>query len=214
VGQKINAYALRLGINQTWQSYYFPPKKEWANWLHQDKLIRDYLFARFPGITQIKIERTEAELIVIVHSPNISLITGENNDNSDVILAKIAKIVNDKKNITKLRLVPERNIYSSAQAIANDLAQQLKNRISCRLALRNLLIKLGQEVKGIRICLSGRLDGAEIAQSKITNQGKMPSSTLSSLIEYGQTEASTTYGQIGITVQIYKGKRKNKLCQF
>lgn len=142
------------------------------------------------------------------------MITGENNDNSDVISAEIDKIVNDKKNITKLRLVPERNIYSSAQAIAKDLAQQLKNRISCRLALSNLLFKLGQEVRGIRILLNGRLDGAEIAQSKITKQGKMPSNTLSSLIEHGQAETSTKYGQVGISVQIYKGRRKNKLCQF
>jgi ribosomal protein S3 len=115
--------------------------------LQQDKLIRNYLFARFSGITQIRIERTKTELIIFVHSPNTSLITGESNDNSDAILAKVAQIVNDQKIITKLHLVTERDIYSSAQAIANDLAQQLKNRVSCRSALRDLLFKLGQGVR-------------------------------------------------------------------
>ncbi|CAJ0844215.1 18343_t:CDS:2 [Entrophospora sp. SA101] len=94
----------------------------------ENKLIRDYLFSRFPEITQIKIERTKVELFIFVHSPNTSLITGESNDNLDQILTKITDIVNEKKIVTKLHLKEERRIYTSAQAIANDLAHKLKSR--------------------------------------------------------------------------------------
>jgi len=205
VGQKVSAYALRLGINQAWKSHYFPPKKGQANWLQQDKLIRDYLFSRFPGINQIKIERTETELIIFVHSPNTSLITGESNDNSDAVLAKISQIVNDQKIVTKLRLVTERD---TAQAIANDLARQLEDRVDYRLALRNLLFKLRQEVWGFMIVINGLIGGVEIAQSKKTKQGQMPFGTLVCLIEHGWAEANTDRGQVGITVFIYKGKRE------
>src|SRR6185312_1451929 len=104
--------------------------KEQACWLQQDKLIRDYLFSRFPEITRVKIERTKVELFVFVYSPNVSLITGESNDNLDQILTKITDIVNEKKTIVKLYLNEERKIYSSAQAIANDLARKLESRVA------------------------------------------------------------------------------------
>lgn len=129
-----------------------------------------------------------------------------------MILAKIAMIVNDKKIITKLHLIEEKKIYSSAWTIGNNLAQQLENRVSLRLALRDLLKQTSREreIKGIEICVSGRVDGAEIAQRKITKQGKMPLSTLVSFIEHSQIEANTTYGKIGITVLVYKLKEGKK----
>lgn len=138
--------------------------------------------------------------------------TGENNDNSDIILAEIAKIINDKKIITKLYLETEKEIYSSARAIANDLAQQIQSRVSCNLALRSIL--LGRGVKGFYARLKGRLDGVEIARLKVVKKGNMPSSSLDKLIEEAKSEANTTYGKIGITVKIYKEKEKrNKVCQ-
>ncbi|CAJ0909893.1 5189_t:CDS:10 [Entrophospora sp. SA101] len=145
-----------------------------------NKLIRDYLFSRFPVITQIKIERTKAELFVFVYSPNISLITGEDNDNLDQILTKITNIVNEKKIITKLYLNEERKIYSSAQAIANDLAPGEK------------------DIRGIKVRVGGCLEKGGIAQHKTISQGRMPSNTLDSLIKEAKTEANTIYGQIGI----------------
>ncbi|KLL03381.1 MAG: 30S ribosomal protein S3 [Mycoplasmataceae bacterium CE_OT135] len=209
MGQKVSAYVLRLGLNQRWQSNYFPDKKEQSNWLRQDKLIRDYLFSRFPEITQIEIERTKVELFIYVHSPNTSLIAGESNDNLDQILTKITNIVNEKKIITKLYLKEES--YTSAQAIANDLAHKLKSRVAWNSLRYDLLRKVAgeREIQGIKILVNGCLEKGGMAQHKKINQGRMPSSTLDSLIEEAETEANTIYGQIGITVQIYKGKRKN-----
>lgn len=211
MGQKVSSYALRLGLNQTWQSNYFPAKKkEQACWLQQDKLIRDYLFSRFPEITQVKIERTKAELFIFVYSPNVSLITGESNDNLDQILTKITNIVNEKKTIVKLYLNEERKIYSSAQAIANDLARKLESRVAWQSLRQDFLRKVAaeKEVQGIKIRIGGCLEKGGIAQRKKISQGRMPSSTLDSLIEEARTEANTIYGQIGIIVQIYKGKEK------
>jgi small subunit ribosomal protein S3 len=210
VGQKASPYALRLGLNQPWQSNYFPPKKEQANWLQQDGLIRDYLYSHFPEITEIEIERTEGQLFVFIHSPNSSLIAGESNDNLDKILAKVSRIVQDKKIVTKLELIEERNIYTSPRAIANYLARQLENRVAWPLLLRNLLKNIAREkeVKGIKIKAKGRLGGVAIAQHKLIIRGRMPSSTLVSSIKEGTTEANTAYGKIGITVEIYKGKKK------
>ncbi|CAJ0833037.1 1059_t:CDS:2 [Entrophospora sp. SA101] len=131
------------------------------------------------------------ELFVFVYSPNISLITGEDNDNLDQILTKITNIVNEKKIITKLYLNEERKIYSSAQAIANDLA-----------------LAGEKDIRGIKVRVGGCLEKGGIAQHKTISQGRMPSNTLDSLIKEAKTEANTIYGQIGIVVQIYKGKKK------
>lgn len=208
MGQKVSPYILRLGLNQPWQSNYFPDKKEQANWLKQDKLIRDYLLSRFPEITQIEIERTKVELFIYVHSPNTSLIAGESNDNLDQILTKITNIVNEKKIIIKLHLSED---CALAQVIANDLAHKLKSRVAWNSLRYDLLKKIAgkKEVQGIKIRVNGCLEKGGIAQHKKINQGRMPSSTLDGLIEEAKTEANTIYGQIGITVQIYKGKRKN-----
>jgi ribosomal protein S3 len=176
--------------------------------LQQDKLIRDYLFARFPEIVQVKIERTETELIVSVFSPNTSLITGESNENLDVILSKFTQIVNDQKIAVKLYL---ENVYFSAQKIANDLAKQLENRVPCASALRTTL----QGVKNFAVCINGTIDKVQIAQTKKISRGKMSSNTLDSLIdESRKTEAKTKRGQIGITVQIYKGESKRKKINY
>jgi len=204
VGQKISAYALRLGINQDWQSRYFAPKRKQAEWLQQEKLIRDYLFTRFPEIIQIKIERTETELFIFVRSPNTSLITGESNDNLDVILNKIAQIMKDPKIVTKLYLENEKDINSSPQALANNLAQQLESRVVLRSALRTTF----HEVRDYAVFVNGRVDKSEYAQAKKNNRGRMPSSRLDSIIDRGFTEASTERGQVGITVLIYKGRPK------
>ena len=210
MGQKVSSYVLRLGINQDWQSRYFPDKEEQANWLQQDWLIRDYLFSRFPEITKVEIERTKVELFVFVHSPNISLITGESNDNLDQILTKIINIVDNKKITTKLYLEEEKNIYSVAQAIANDLARKLESRIAWNTLRYDLLKKIANEkkIKGIEVKINGCLEKGGIAQHKTISQGRMPSSTLIGSIEEAQAEARTLYGQIGIEVKIYKGKEK------
>ncbi|RHZ35963.1 30S ribosomal protein S3 [endosymbiont GvMRE of Glomus versiforme] len=207
MGQKASAYALRLGLNQPWQSNYFPVKKKQAYLLQQDWLIRKYLFFRFPEITKIRIERTEVELFIFVHSPNVSLITGESNDNSDQILTKIVNIVNDKKNIIKLHLTEEKDL---AQAIANDLARKLESRIAWNSLRHDLLRKIAyeKEIKGIKIQIKGCLEKGGIAQRKKTSQGRMPSSTLIGLVEEAKAEAHTLHGQIGIKVKTYKGKKK------
>jgi ribosomal protein S3 len=177
--------------------------------LRQDELIRNYLFVRFPEIVQVKIERTETELIISVFSPNTSLITGESNENLDVVLSKITQIVNDQKIAIKLYL--ENVHWVSAQKIANDLAKQLENRVPCALALRTVT----QGIRNFAVCINGTIDKVQIAQTKKISQGKMSSNTLDSLIdESRKTEAKTERGQIGITVQVYKGESKRKKIKY
>jgi len=211
MGQKISSYALRLGYNQTWNSSYFAPKKEQANWLKQDKLIRDYLFKSYSGITKIKIERTETELFVFAHTVNMTLMMGENNNNLDLILQKIATILDNKKIHTKFHLNEIKKIYSSAQSIANNLSEQITNRVRYRQACKKIVRQamLENEVQGVKVKISGLLDGNKIARTELFIEGKMPTSTLDSIIEYGQAVAkTTTYGQIGIIIWLCKVKVK------
>jgi small subunit ribosomal protein S3 len=142
------------------------------------------------------------------------LVLGENQENLNKVVKKINSLINNDKVAVQLNLIEVKKLYSCAQTIANLVASQLKKRLPFRLVLRNMTSKLvmEKEVKGAKIKISGRLDGAKIARTESINYGKMPLSTIDSNIDIGRQEVITTYGKIGIKALIYKGKlwqRKN-----
>jgi small subunit ribosomal protein S3 len=215
MAQKSSPYAIRVGYNQLWKDYFFPSnQKEQSSFLRENKLIRDYLYKVFPDIAQLKIERNQNKIFVYLSIPEVSLVLGENQENLKKVVKKINLLINNDKVAVQLNLIEVKKVYSCAQTIANLVASQLKKRLPFRLVLRNINSKLvmEKEVKGAKIKISGRLDGAEIARSENINYGKMPLSTIDSNIDIGRQEVITTYGKIGIKVLIYKGKlwqRKN-----
>jgi len=209
MAQKASPYAIRVGYNQVWNTYFFPENnQDQVNWLERDKLIRDYFRLIFPDTTRLRIEYTKSNIFIYLYIPEINLVLGENNEKLEKVMKDIYAKINDEKVSVKINLIEVKNIYTYAQSIANLIASQLKKRLSFRLVTRNVLSKLSleREVKGAKIEMSGRLDGKEIAETKKIVQGKMPLSTIDSNIDVGFAKVITTYGAIGIKVLLYKGK--------
>ena len=210
MGQKINPYAWRLGINQSWKSRYLAPKKEEAEWFQQDELIRNYIFSHFPEIVSVEIERTETELVVYIYTSN-SILVNEKNENS--LNQTLVRIINNKRTAIKTYFKLDQD---SAQALANNLARQLENNVKWKQACQGILIQASRNWGngGVKIEISGRLDGREEAEDKkINNKRKFSSSLITSLINLGEAEAKTPTGKIGITIQISKKenwKRRKK----
>lgn len=207
MGQKINPYAWRLGINQVWKSRYIAPKKEEAEWFRQDELIRDYIFSHFTEIVSVEIERTETELVIYIYISNSSLIN-EKNENS--LNQTLARLINNKRLSIKTYFKLDQD---SAQALASNLARQLENNVNWKQACQEVLSQASrsQKNKGVKLEISGRLNRREIAETKKTdNKRSLSSSSIISLICFGETEAKTSTGKIGITVQISKKEEHKK----
>ena len=214
MAQKANSYALRLGINQSWNSYYFSSGRKQAILLKQDTLIRKCINLISKDILQIRIERSSSGLFVFISTSNVGYLTDKSNDKLGKIVKEVQKIVNDPKVNVKIHLIEVKKVFSNSQYVANLIASRIKARTPFRVAVRTAVSKVTaqKEVKGIKIKISGRLDGSEIAKTEKVNVGKVPLSTLVSLIDFAQAEAKATYGKIGISVWIYKGKlRPNKI---
>jgi small subunit ribosomal protein S3 len=212
MAQKANSYALRLGINQDWNSCYFSLGRKQADLLKQDKIIRDYIYSVSKDIIQIKIERSSSSLFIFVSTVNVSYLTEKNNERLGNIVDRVQQIFDKtKKNSVKIHLIGIKKIFSNSQYVANLIASKIKARTPFRVALRTVVSKVTaqKEVKGIKVKISGRLDGSEIAKTEKLNVGKLPLSTLISIIDFGKAEAKATYGKIGISVWIYKGKQES-----
>lgn len=212
MAQKANSYALRLGINQSWNSYYFSLGKKQADLLKQDKLIRDFISSISKDVIQIRIERSSSGLFVFVSTTNVNYLVEKNNERLEKIVKRVQDIVDNKKINVKIHLIEIKKIFSSAQYVANLIASKIKARTPFRIALRTVISKVTaqKEVKGIKVKISGRLDGSEIAKTEKVNSGKVPLSTLVSIIDFAKSEAKATYGKIGIAVWIYKGRQRGK----
>lgn len=212
MAQKANSYALRLGINQNWNSYYFSSGKKQADLLRQDTLIRRYISLFSKDILQIRIERSSSGLFIFVSTSNVGYLTEKSNERVEKIVKEVQKIVNNKEINVKIHLIEIKRVFSNSQYVANLIASRIKARTPFRVALRTVISKVTaqKEVKGIKVKISGRLDGSEIAKTEKMNVGKVPLSTLVSLIDFAQSEAKATYGKIGISVWIYKGKQRGK----
>lgn len=211
MAQKANSYALRLGINQSWNSHYFSSGKKQAVLLQQDTLIRDYISGVSRDIVQIKIERSSSNLFVFISTVNVSYLTEKNNERLEKIVKNVQNIFDStKKNAVKIHLIEIKRVFSNSQYVANLIASKIQARTPFRVALRTVVSKVTaqKEVKGIKVKISGRLDGSEIAKTEKLSIGKLPLSTLISIIDLGKAEAKATYGKIGVSVWIYKGKQE------
>ncbi|WNE41765.1 MAG: 30S ribosomal protein S3 [Mycoplasmataceae bacterium] len=212
MAQKANSYALRLGINQSWNSYYFSLGKKQADLLKQDMLIRDFISSISRDVIQIRIERSSSGLFVFVSTTNVNYLVEKNNERLEKIVKRVQDIVDNKKINVKIHLIEIKKVFSNAQYVANLIASKIKARTPFRVALRTVISKVTaqKEVKGIKVKISGRLDGSEIAKTEKVNSGKVPLSTLVSIIDFAKSEAKATYGKIGISVWIYKGRQRGK----
>ena len=205
MGQKVNPVGLRVGINRGWDSLWFAKKKEYGNFLIEDFKIRNYINKNITnsGISEIIIERPAKKCIVTIHTSRPGFVIGKKGSDIEKIKKNIGKISNSEitVNIKEIKK-PELNSY----LVAENIAQQLVKRIAFRRTMKRAMqsaLRLG--AKGIKVCLSGRLGGNEIARTEWLREGSVPLHTLRADVDYGEAEALTTYGIIGIKVWIYKG---------
>jgi len=210
MGQKVNPIGFRVGVNRGWESIWFAKKKEFGKYLIEDFKIRKYIKKNIinSGVSEIIIERSSKKCIVSIHTSRPGFVIGKKGSDIEKIKKNISKISNSEVtvNIKEIKK-PELN----ANLVAENIAQQLVKRIAYRRAMKRAMqsaMRLG--AKGIKVMVSGRLAGNEIARTEWLREGSVPSHTLRANIDYAEGEALTTYGIIGVKVWIYKGKIFNK----
>jgi len=211
MGQKINPIGFRLGVNRGWDSVWFAKKKEFGKYLIEDFKIRKYIKKNIvnSGVSDIIIERSGKKLIVSIHTSRPGFVIGKKGADIEKIKSNVLKISKESEvsvNIKEIKK-PELNAY----LIAENIATQLIKRIAFRRAMKRGMqsaSRLG--ALGIKVMVSGRLNGTEIARTEWERDGSIPSHTLRANIDYGTAEALTTYGIIGIKVWVYKGQLYKK----
>lgn len=205
MGQKVHPYGFRLGYTKTWKSRWFA-KREYADLLHEDIALKRQLKEKLrgAGLSSIEIERAANKLMIRIHTARPGIIIGRKGAEIDKLKNEIQKRTNREVHIDINEVHrPELD----AQLVAESIALQLEKRVAFRRAMRKSVdsaLRFG--CKGIKVRVSGRLNGAEIARSEWYLQGQLPLHTLRADIDYGFAEAFTTYGVIGIKVWIYKGE--------
>ena len=206
MGQKVNPHGLRVGVIKNWDSRWFVDDKKFGDTLVSDYQIRKYLKNELQkaGVPKIEIERDSHRVRVFIHCAKPGMVIGKGGVEIEKYKAQLEKMVGMP---VALNVVEVKSPDLNAQLVAENIASQLEGRVAFRramkMAIRNTM-RLG--AKGIKICCSGRLGGAEIAKSEHYHEGTIPLQTLRADIEYGFYEANTTYGKIGVKVWIYKGE--------
>jgi len=204
LGQKVHPIGFRLGISKGWNSRWYG-EKNYAAFVHEDLKIRKFVKQRLyhAGISSIEIERTANTIKVIIRTARPGIVIGKRGSEIDVM----KKQLNDLTGKTvALEILEIRKPDTDAQLVAENVALQLERRVSFRRAMKKAVTStLRMGGKGIKIMCAGRLGGAEIARSEWYREGRVPLHTLRADIDYGQAEAKTTYGIIGVKVLIYKG---------
>ena len=206
MGQKANPIGLRLGINRGWDSIWFAKKREYGKFLIEDFNIRKYIRKNVvnSGVSQIIIERTSKKCIVSIYTSRPGFVIGKKGSDIEKIKQSLSKISSTEVslNIKEIKK-PELN----SNLVAENIAQQLVKRVAYRRAMKRAMQSaMRLNAKGIKVMLSGRLAGNEIARTEWLREGSIPSHTLRADIDYGFAEALTTYGIIGVKVWIYKGE--------
>ena len=205
MGQKVNPHGLRVGVIKDWDSKWYADA-EFSDYLVEDYNIRKFLKKKLysAGVSKIEIERASDRVKVIIYTAKPCVVIGKRGAEIEVTKKELSKLT-DKKVMVDIKEIkrPDRD----AQLVAENIAQQLENRVSFRRAMKSCM---GRTMKsgamGIKTCCSGRLGGADIARAEFYSEGTIPLQTLRADIDYGFAEANTTYGKVGVKVWIYKGE--------
>ena len=206
MGQKVNPHGLRVGVIKGWDSRWYAKDELFGDLLVEDYKIRKYLKKTLyaAGVPQIEIERTNANVRIIIHCAKPGMIVGKGGADIQKLEQDLTVMIGKP---TKVSIIEVKSPDLNAQLVAENIASQLERRISFRRAMKQAMaraMRLG--AKGIKTTVSGRLGGAEIARTEHYHEGTIPLQTLRADIEYGFAEADTTYGRIGVKVWIYKGE--------
>ena len=224
MGQKVNPHGLRVGVIKDWDSRWYASEEKVGDLIVEDQKIRKYLKKTLygAGIPKIEIERSNDVVTIFLHCARPGMVIGKGGEQIEQYRLAVEKLIGRK---VRLNIVEVRNPDMDAQLVAENIAQQLEKRISHRRAMKNAMARAmragakgikvccsgrlgGREIAGVehKVCCSGRLGGREIAGVEHYHEGTIPLQTIRADIEYGFTEAATTFGRIGVKVWIYKGE--------
>ena len=206
MGQKVNPIGLRLGINRTSDSRWYADSADFGRLLHEDIGIRKEIRKRLKqaGISKIIIERPHKKCLITIHTARPGLVIGKKGGDIETLRKDLSKMTEDE---VRVNLVEIRKPEIDATLIADDIARQLERRASFRRTMKRAIqsaMRLGAE--GVKIMVSGRLGGAEIARTEWYREGRVPLHTLRAEVDYGEGSAFTTYGVCGIKVWVFKGE--------
>ncbi len=206
MGQKVNPHGLRVGVIKDWDSRWFAKDKDFGDLLVEDYNLRKFLKKQLysAGIPKIEIERDATKVRVNIHCSKPGMVIGKGGAEIDKLRAQCEKLL---KKPVLLNIIEVKSPDMNAQLVAENIAAQLEKRISFRRAMKQSIgraMKFG--AKGIKVQVSGRLGGAEIARTEHYHEGTIPLQTLRADIDYGFAEAATTYGRLGVEVWLYKGE--------
>ncbi len=208
MGQKTNPVGLRLGINQDWDSVWFD-EKNYASKLHEDIILRNYISNRLghASIARVEISRTPKRVSVTIHTARPGIVIGRGGSEVESLKKELKKFMGYDVNINVSEI---KRPGLRASLVGQNIAQQLEKKVNYRRAVKKAIqstMSMGAE--GIRVCVSGRLNGNEIARSETYREGRVPLHTLRAKIDYKITESHTSYGIIGVKVWIYTGEKRN-----
>jgi len=206
MGQKVNPIGLRLGINRTWDSRWYANKGQYADLLHEDLALREFLQKKLEaaGVSRIIIERPHKKCRVTIYTARPGVVIGKKGADIEKLRLELQKMTSSE---TVLNIVEIRKPEIDATLVAENIAQQLERRVAFRRAMKRAMqtaTRMG--ALGIRVNVAGRLGGAEIARTEWYREGRVPLHTLRADIDYGVATARTTYGAIGCKVWIFKGE--------
>ena len=209
MGQKVHPTGFRLGIATDWTSKWYADSNQFADFLEEDMKIREFLKKKLAqaGVSRIQISRPAKSVAVTIHTARPGIIIGKKGEDIERLRIEVASLVSAHINNVKISIEEIRKPELDAQLVAENIASQLERRVMFRRAMRRSVtnaMRIGAE--GIKINVSGRLNGAEIARNEWYREGRVPLHTLRADVDYGFAEALTTYGILGVKVWIYKGE--------
>ncbi len=207
MGQKISPTSLRTGINKDWKSRWFSDKK-YPQFLKEDVAVRKFLDKKLKNMSvdRTEIERSPDVLSIVISTARPGLVIGRGGTGIEDLKAEIAGLIK-RKTAIRLDVQEFKNPETSARIMAEQMTEQVEKRIPYRRILKQTIAKItaNRDVKGVKVCMSGRLDGNEIARTEHLEEGSLPLQTLRANIDFAEATAFTTYGTVGVKVWIYKG---------
>ncbi len=205
MGQKVSPIGLRIGIIRDWESRWYA-EKDYADLLHEDLKIREYIESRLKdaAIAGVEIERAANRVNVTIRTAKPGMVIGKGGSEVEALRKELSKLTGKRVHVNIFEIkAPDLN----AKLVAENIATQLENRVAFRRAMKQAIQRaMRAGAKGIRTEVSGRLNGADIARSESYSEGTVPLHTLRADIDYGTAEADTTYGKLGVKVWIYRGE--------
>ena len=209
MGQKVNPIGIRLGITRDWTSKWYASTKNFPAFVYTDHVVREFLRKRLAeaSVSRIQIERAARKVNITIHTARPGIVIGKKGEDIEKLRAQVSKMMKMAPGDVRINIAEIRKPELDALLVAEGIAQQLERRVMFRRAMKRAVtntMRIG--ALGIKVRVSGRLNGAEIARTEWVREGRIPLHTFRAEIDYGLAEAKTTYGIIGVKVWIFKGE--------